>query len=33
MQRLSVITFFLNEAGNLPIWKQRLLSVLDRLEV
>lgn len=31
MPRLTVITAFLNEEGNLPLFRQRLLAVLDRL--
>jgi len=31
MPRISVITAFLNEEGNLPLFRQRLLEVLDML--
>ncbi len=33
MPRLSIITFFLNEADNLPHLKDRLTSVLDRSDI
>jgi dolichol-phosphate mannosyltransferase len=33
MRRLSVITFFLNEARNLPLLKERLLAVLGPLDL
>src|SRR5947209_12098675 len=33
MSNLSVITAFLNEEGNLPLFRQRLLAVLEGLAV
>src|SRR5690242_3950657 len=33
MQRLSIITAFLNEEGNLPQFRQRVLTVLESLDI